>query len=156
MSRTVRITLMFFALLFLSGCDKGSDGVRRNEPPTDPGQTPGGRPVLDEWDFEAEFRDPCLRFVGEGLRLRFDMGGVLVRTRPDGSGSFVDLDGGTKVDFQIGPAGADSICRNASVNIGGKKLEKVTVKMKKQTAEAVWYHVGTPDSKSGYLIVVMR
>lgn len=155
MSRIVRITLMFFAILFLFGCDKGSDGVRRNEP-IDPGQTPGGRPVIDEWDFEAEFRDPCLRFVGEGLRLRFDAGGVLVRTRPDGSGSFVDLGGGTKVDFHIGPAGADSICRDASVNIGGQTLQNVTVKMKKQTAEAVWYHVGTPDSKSGYLIVVMR
>lgn len=155
MSRIVRITLMFFAILFLFGCDKGSDGVRRNEL-IDPGQTPGGRPVIDEWDFEAEFRDHCLRFVGEGVRLRFDAGGVLVRTRPDGSGSFVDLDGGTKVDFHIGPAGADSICRDASVNIGGQTLQNVTVKMKKQTAEAVWYHVGTPDSKSGYLIVVMR
>lgn len=157
----VKIIVFALAMLVFAACDKGSDGVRRSDDPKDPGiiDGPNRRPSPDggDWDFEAELNDDCLRFIGGGIRLRFDRAGVLVKSKADGSGSFIDLDGETKVDFQIGRAGTDSVCADSWIAVDGRRLENVRVVMKKQTASAVWYHVGSSQANDGgYMLVTLR
>lgn len=150
---------LLVAIVLLTACDKGSDGVRRTDPPDPPGsgEGPVGRPDPEQgWDFTAETADGCLRFEGSGMRLRIDRGGVLFKTQPDGHGAVIDLDSGRRVDYFIGEAGSDSICRQSWVSIDGQKLEGATVRMKKQTAEAVWCHVDVARPQNGYMLVGLR
>ncbi len=150
---------LLVAIALLTACDKGSDGVRRTDPPDPPGsgEGPVGRPDPEQgWDFTAETADGCLRFEGSEMRLRIDRGGVLFKTLPDGHGAVIDLDSGRRVEYFIGEAGSDSICRQSWVSIDGRRLEGATVRMKKQTAEAVWCHVDVARPQNGYMLVGLR
>ncbi len=150
---------LLVAIALLTACDKGSDGVRRTDTPDPPGsgEGPVGRPDPEQgWDFTAETADGCLRFEGSGMRLRIDRGGVLFKTLPDGHGAVIDLDSGRRVEYFIGEAGSDSICRQSWVSIDGRRLDGATVRMKKQTAEAVWCHVDVARPQNGYMLVGLR
>lgn len=150
---------LLVAIVLLTACDKGSDGVRRTDPPDPPGsgEGPVGRPDPEQgWDFTAETADGCLRFEGSEMRLRIDRGGVLFKTLPDGHGAVIDLDSGRRVEYFIGEAGSDSICRQSWVSIDGRRLDGATVRMKKQTAEAVWCHVDVARPQNGYMLVGLR
>lgn len=109
---------LLVAIALLTACDKGSDGVRRTDTPDPPGsgEGPVGRPDPEQgWNFTAETADGCLRFEGSGMRLRIDRGGVLFKSLPDGHGAVIDLDSGRRVDYFIGEAGSDSVCRQSWV-----------------------------------------
>ena len=150
---------LLVAIALLTACDKGSDGVRRTDTPDPPGsgEGPVGRPDPEQgWDFTAEIADGCLRFEGSEMRLRIDRGGVLFKTLPDGHGAVIDLDSGRRVEYFIGEAGSDSVCRQSWVSIDGQKLEGATVRMKKQTAGTVWGHVEVARPQKGYMLVGLR
>lgn len=166
--RRVAAALLILALSGgLTGCDRSSDAPRREQEPVNPGggkddggkkpDNPGGdnRPgIKDEpADFATELADATLRYVGGGNTLRFDRGGVLFKTLPDGSREIIDLDKGLRVEVRAGSMRADSLSPDARVTVGGKRLELESFRMKKQTAEAVWYHAVDSESKSYVLVL---
>lgn len=146
-----------FAILLsaiMTCCDKGSDGMRRGDNPELPSERPD--PAGGKWNFEAEFRDSSPRFEGGDISLRYDRTGVLVKHRPDGSGAFIDLGGGRRIDFSVGGLQRDSICGGAWITIDGQRLTGTCVRLKKQTAEAAWYHVEVQKPTGGYMLVIPR
>lgn len=162
--RTLRCFLCLLPAVFAAGCDRSSDGVRPDpEPDTNggkederPGHNPGGdRPGVgdQETDFAVELADACVRYRGRGIEMRFDRGGVLVRNLADGSREFIDLDGAERVSFSAGTTGADSVCREAVLTVNGSAIRLTTVKMKKQTAEAVWYHILDVDGRDHICVI---
>ncbi|MBD5300844.1 MAG: hypothetical protein HDS09_06900 [Bacteroides sp.] len=152
-------------LAFLAvGCDRSSDTTRPvPEPDTNggkednrPGNNTGDdRPGVGDKtpDFSAELADGCVRYVGRGVELRFDRCGVLVKNLADGTREFVDLDGTSRVSFVAGNVGADSICRNATLTVNGTPMKLTEVRMKKQTAEAVWYHILDVDGRDHICVI---
>ena len=160
-----RIVSLFALTIFLSGmfagCDRSSDGLRREPEPLGPGANnepvPGGgyRPGLetDPSDFAAEFADSTLRYAGGGNVLRYDRGGVLFKVLPDGVREIVDIDKGLRIEVRPGSMRADSVYPDASVTVGDEALAVRSFRMKKQTAGAVWYHLVDRDS-ANYVLVL--
>ena len=164
MRKSLRAFGCILLAVAVSGCDRSSDSVRHDpEPDTNggkeddrPGHNPGdNRPGVGdkEPDFSVELADACVRYVGRGVELRFDRGGVLVRNLADGRREFVDLDGATQVSFSTGTTGTDSVCREAILTVNGNPMKLTEVRMKKQTAEAVWYHILDGDGRDHICVI---
>lgn len=162
--KVLRAFLCLLLAVAVSGCDRSSDGVRpAPEPDTNggkeddrPGINPGDeRPGVGDKtpDFAVELADACVRYVGRGVELRFDRGGILVRNLADGTREFVDLDGASRVSFAAGTVGADSLCRNAILTVNGNPMKLTEVRMKKQTAGAVWYHILDADGRDHICVI---
>lgn len=155
------LALSIFLLGMFAGCDRSSDGLRREPEPLGPGgnnePVPGGgyRPGLetDPSDFAAEFADSMLRYAGGGNVLRYDRGGVLFKILPDGVREIVDIEKGFRIEVRPGKMRADSVYPDAAVTVGGEALAVRSFRMKKQTAGAVWYHLVDRDS-ANYVLVL--
>lgn len=155
------LALSIFLLGMFAGCDRSSDGLRREPEPLGPGgnnePVPGGgyRPGLetDPSDFAAEFADSTLRYAGGGNELRYDRGGVLFKILPDGVREIVDIEKGFRIEVRPGKMRADSVYPDAAVTVGGEALAVRSFRMKKQTAGAVWYHLVDRDS-ANYVLVL--
>lgn len=151
----------------LPSCDRASDAPRREPEPVNPGggkeegggekpDNPGGeRPGLDDniVDFQSELADEVLRYVGKGVNLRLDRGGVLFKTLADGGREIIDLDNSLRVEVRTGTMRADSVFPDATIVAGGDRVGIKSFRMKKQTAGAVWYHIVDKDSRD-YVIVL--
>ena len=166
-SRYVRVSAfigVIYAGLLCGGCERGSDNVRR-EPekeenggrdevkPNKPGDDPRPGPSDKEPDFSAELSDDGVRYSGPELVMRFDYGGILVKIHADGRREMVDLDGDSRVVFSAGERQPDSLHVGPTLTVNGIGVSLKTVRMKKQTAEAVWYHIVDSDDKSHVIVV---
>lgn len=157
------VVILLLAVI-ASGCDRSSDASRREEPPKDNGGredhpvvNPGGEnrpgPSDVEIDFVSEFKDDVARYSGHGVAMRFDQGGILVKTFADGRSEFIDLDGDKRVSFMPGAMGSDSICRDAVLAVDDKAVEVQAVCMKKKSSAATWYLVIDCDNRSHLLVL---
>lgn len=152
-------------IMFLSqGCERGSDAPRREQGPNGNGgkeevkpPTPSGGerpgPSDKDFDFSAELADGVVRYDGRGVTLRFDRAGVLVKIHADGARELIDLDGQTKVRFVAGKMRQDSLFDGSRLTVDGCDIGLKSVRMKKQTAEAVWYHAVDGDERSHILVL---
>lgn len=150
--------------LLVGSCERGSDNIR-HEPekeenggkddnrPNNPGDDVRPGPSDKEPDFTAEFADDVLRYVGTDLVMRFDRGGILVKVHADGRREMIDLDGDARVVFTAGERQPDSLHAGSILTVNGADIRLKTVRMKKQTAEAVWYHIVDKDDKSHVIVV---
>lgn len=154
--------VMLLAVWFFVACDRSSDaptrvperednGGRDDGKPTNPG---GDRPGASDkdYDFSKEITDATLRYDGRGTVLRLDSCGVLVRTLADGTCEFIDLDGQARAAFLAGEMKADSLCPGTLLRVNGQGLDLKSVRMKKQTAGAVWYHIVDCDGRSHIVV----
>ncbi|WP_297072043.1 hypothetical protein [uncultured Duncaniella sp.] len=162
--RRPMVLCLLLAGLCLSGCDRGSDNVRRepekeenggrdDDKPTPPGEENRPGPSDKDYDFTSELPDACVRYKGSGLTLRFDRGGVLAKVHADGRRELIDLDGGERVEFTPADIQPDSLIPEARLAVNGSAVRLKSVRMKKQTAEAVWYHAVDEDDKNHILVL---
>ncbi|MCM1355980.1 MAG: hypothetical protein NC212_06210 [Staphylococcus sp.] len=166
-SRSLHSLLMALLVAVISltweACDRSSDMPHRepdipgNKDDEEPDPPQGGeRPDPDNpvVNFTKELADATLRYEGAATRLRFDRGGVLVKKIPGGSYEFIDLDNSTRVRISLGDMRADSTFPGTSVEIDGTTLALKSVKKKKQTAEAVWFHAVASGGETDIIFVV--
>ncbi len=157
--RLILVLLLFICAMPQLSCDKGDDPSRREQPGGGEGDEqdkPGNeRPGGNKPDFNLakELADPTLRYSGPELKLRFDRGGILFRKRSDGSHEIINLDGDGRVEFHAGSMRADSLCPDARLTISGKLVALKSVKIKKQTAEAAWYHITGSDGHDRVMVL---
>lgn len=177
--RFVRGGRVAFMLLFvvcmvavlLSSCDRGgSDAPRRDddkhEEDVNGGKDDGGddgvegddsgseRPGLGSFDEARELADDGVRYRGPELSLRFDRGGVLVKVLADGSREFVDLDDSRRrLTVNTGEMSADSLFPSARITVGGQAIGIKMMKMRKQTADVVWFHVVDSDGHDHVIVM---
>lgn len=147
------------------GCDRSSDGPRREKEPHENGGKDDNKPVVPpgggerpgpsdkDYDFTAELTDGVVRYDGRGVTLRFDRAGILVKSHADGARELIDLDSQSRVRFVAGPMEADSLFKGARLTVNGADVTLGSVRMKKQTAEAVWYHAVDSDGKNHILVM---
>ncbi len=146
LNRMSMIFMIAIVVSFFFACDKGSDSPRRGDmvgsDNSGPGSIGGERPDTDgDFDYSPYFRDAVWRYVGEGIDLRYDRGGVLFKSLSDGVSKIIDLDGTAHIELRLGKILKDSTLPDAVISVNGRKLEGIDVRMKKQTAEAVWYDI---------------
>lgn len=152
--RLILVSLLFVIALPQLSCDKGGDAPRRENPGQggndDPDKPGNERPGADKpgSDFASELADSTLRYCGPSLKLRFDKGGILFKKHSDGRREIVDLERSVRVELVIGTMRTDSLCPDARLTLKGETVPLKSVKMKKQTAEAVWYHIVGSDGRS--------
>ena len=87
------------------------------------------------------------------MTLRFDRAGVLVKVHADGRRELIDLDGTSRVGFVAGTMRTDSLFEGSGLTVDGSDIALESVRMKKQTAEAVWYHAVDSDGRSHILVL---
>lgn len=162
--RRYAVLSLLLAGICLCGCDRGSDNVRRepekeenggrdDDKPTPPGEENRPGPSDKDYDFTSELPDACVRYKGSGLTLRFDRGGVLAKVHADGRRELINLDGGERVEFMGADILPDSLLPDARLTVNGAAVELKSVRMKKQTAEAVWYHAVDSEDKNHILVL---
>lgn len=153
----------------LSSCDHGgSDAPRRDddkhEEDVNGGKDDGNgdegddsgdeRPGFGAFDEARELADDGVRYRGPELSLRFDRGGVLVKVLADGSREFVDLDDSRRrLTVNTGEMSADSLFPSARITVGGQAIGIKMMKMKKQTADVVWFHVVDSDGHDHVIVM---
>lgn len=164
MVKCLPVMALCIVLFASQGCERGSDAPRREEgtdgnggkeevkPPTPSGGDRPG-PTDKDFDFSAELADGVVRYDGRGVTLRFDRAGVLVKVHADGRRELIDLDGTSRVGFVAGTMKPDSLFEGAGLTVDGSDIALESVRMKKQTAEAVWYHAVDSDGRSHILVL---
>lgn len=164
--RVVFMLLFVGCMVVVSSCDRGgSDAFRRDDDNQEEdvnggkddgeGDDSGGeRPGFGAFDEVRELADDGVRYRGPGLSLRFDRGGVLVKVLADGSREFVDLDDSRRrLTVKTGEMSADSLFRSARISVGGQAIGIKMMKMKKQTADVVWFHVVDCDENDHVIVM---
>lgn len=152
-----------------SSCDRGgSDAPRRDDDGHEEGvnggkddgdggegdDSGGVRPGFGAFDEVRELADDGVRYRGPELSLRFDRGGVLVKILADGSREFVDLDDSRRrLTVKTGEMSADSLFPSARITVGGQAIGIKMMKMKKQTADVVWFHVVDGDENDHVVVM---
>ena len=164
MEKWLPLMALCIVLFASQGCERGSDAPRREEgadgnggkeevkPPTPSGGNRPG-PTDKDFDFTAELADGVVRYDGRGVTLRFDRAGVLVKVHADGRRELIDLDGTSRVGFVAGTMRTDSLFEGSGLTVDGSDIALESVRMKKQTAEAVWYHAVDSDGLEDPFIV---
>lgn len=166
-----RVLLLVGCMVAVSllSCDRGgSDAPRRDddkyEEDVNGGKDDGNggevddsggeRPGFGAFDEARELADDGVRYRGPELSLRFDRGGVLVKILVDGSREFVDLDDSRRrLTVNTGEMSADSLFPSARFTVGGQAVGIKMMKMKKQTADVVWFHVVDSDGHDHVIVM---
>ncbi len=154
----LRLTAIILAVTALCSCHRDTPPRDRGPLPVHPGgdgQDPGGgdRPGLGDTPspFDRELADPVWRFTGRTVSLRYDRGGILFATGPDGTLRITDLDGATEVTVTLGPPAPDSVCP-ATIGINGRPLALTDVRLRSRSDRAAWYEVIDADSSRHVLV----
>lgn len=167
--RVVFVMLLVGCMVAVSSCDRGgSDAPRRDddkhEEDVNGGKDDGNggegddsgseRPGFGAFDEARELADDGVRYRGPELSLRFDRGGVLVKILADGSREFVDLDDSRRrLTVNTGEMSADSLFPSARITVGGQAIVIKMMKMRKQTADVVWFHVVDSDGHDHVIVM---
>lgn len=114
------------------------------------GQRPG---VGGSNDFDRELADDTWRVTLPGASLRYDRGGVLFATLPDGSVRVSDLDGADEVLIVPGKENADSTLTGSRITVNGMDMQYSEIKMMRRGEGRIWYRL--TDSSAGRWVLVI-
>lgn len=144
--------IVFMILVFavaLTSCGGRGDEPRRGIDVVAPGRPgAGGNGVYD-----VELADAVWRYVGCGVELRYDSGGVLFSVAESGIVDIIAIDGLDRVKVQIGAIGSDSVATKSVMSVNGTEMKLRELKMLKRTSSAVWYRGAMSDGGSTWIVI---
>ena len=153
--KTLLYLILAIALLGLQGCGHDSPTSRGIESPLPGGDAPGGnRPGLDPTtDLNRELADDIWRLTGPGVSMRYDRGGMLFTSMPDGTVKIIDLDGSSTAEILPGTEGAEGCMSGTKLTVNGKEIALTSMRKLKQGKERIWLTATDADEHQWIMVI---